>query len=106
MIDTLLQRQAQLKRAVGPQRAQEIEDAPELVADGEKFQKWNAKARNRAVMATLATLVVGSTILAPGMGYKSGKSLLSHKSHFAVVGAIGSYPVFYQVFARLAGWNQ
>lgn len=38
MIDTLLQRQAQLKRAVGPERAKEIEDAPELVADGEKFQ--------------------------------------------------------------------
>lgn len=71
-IDTLLQHQAQLKQQVGPERAAIIEAAPELIADGEKFQKWNAKARNRSVLQLAAIAVVGSTILAPSFGLKSG----------------------------------
>lgn len=50
MIDTLLQRKAQLKQLVGPDRASKIEADPESVTDGEKFQKWNAKGRNRSVI--------------------------------------------------------
>ena len=50
MVDTLLQRKAQLKRLVGPERAAAIDADPESCADGEKFQKWNAKGRNRSVI--------------------------------------------------------
>jgi hypothetical protein len=64
-IDTLLQHQAQLKMQVGPERAEAIEAAPELIADGEKFQKWNFKARNRSIIQLAALAIVGSTLLAP-----------------------------------------
>ena len=75
-IDTLLQRQEQLRHAIGLVRAAEIEAAPELVADGEKFQKWNASARNNAALTTAAILVGGSSFAAPQMGYASGASLI------------------------------
>lgn len=94
-----------LAQAIGKERAAEIEAAPESVADSEKFQKWNAKARNRSVIQIAGAVVFGSTLLAPSLGYSSGRQLLRHRSHFALLGAVGGYPILYKINARLAGWT-
>ena len=104
-IDMLLQRQEQLRHAIGLVRAAEIEAAPELVADGEKFQKWNASARNNAAFTTGAAVCAGSTLAAPKLGFSHGKQVIRAYSPIVAVGAIGSYAVFYQVYSRLAGWT-
>lgn len=94
-----------LAKAIGAERAAAIEAAPDSVADSEKFQKWNAKARNRTILQLVGAVVVGSTIIAPQLGYTSGRQLLRYRSDIAFVVSLGSYPILYKINARLAGWT-
>ena len=58
-IDALVQRMQQLKHSLGTERSQEIEAAPELFSDGEKFRIYHAEARWNAFWFTVASYVGG-----------------------------------------------
>ena len=58
-IDALVQRMQQLKHNLGLERAAEIEAAPELFSDGEKFRIFHAEARWNAFWFTFASYVGG-----------------------------------------------
>ena len=77
-IDLALARKEQLRNAIDPKRAEEIELRPDTVIDGEKFRLAHAYGRWWGVISTGATLFGGATayslaVKVPG----AGKALLT-----------------------------
>ena len=67
-IDTLLQRQEKLRQLLGHVKALEIESDPDMFYNHERFRIWQAKARFRALIATIPTVIAASTFLNGGRG--------------------------------------
>jgi hypothetical protein len=101
-IDTLLQRQERLKTLLGGSRASEIEKEPDLFYNHERFRIWQAKARFRALVATVPTVIAVSTMLNGGRG---GLDLIKRRYPIAVPAIASTYAVYFYVIHRLVGYN-
>ena len=105
-IDLLLQRKEQLRNAISEERAKVIEERPDTVIDGEAFRIAHAYGRWNGVIFTALTLVGGAgaySIMNNSPG--AGRRLLHQHATFTVPAAIGMYLVYYQIFARIGGYN-
>ena len=110
-IDQLLQRQEQLRFAIGLERAHHIEHNTDLFADAEKFRLYNAKARFRATASTVGALIGVSTLAAPKLGFENGRSLIRNHRGAVLLGALATYTVSYQFWSFYVGfsprqWNE
>lgn len=83
----------------------EIEKRPENFADAEQFRNFHAKARFRATVATLGAAFVGSMVVAPMVGYRSGRALIMNQRMIVYPAMMGTWCVSYFVFNRLNGWT-
>ena len=104
-IDQLLQRQEQLRFAIGLERAHHIENNTDLFSDAEKFCIYNAKARFRATVSTTAAVIGVSTFAAPQLGFANGRKLLLHYKGAAVAGAALTYFLSYEFWQFYVGWT-
>ena len=110
-IDKLIQRQQQLRLAIGLERAAYIEQNPELFSDGEKFRIFHAEARWNAFFFTIAAYVGGIGALNMFMPQLQASKMIKQFKPVVAVGCVGFYVLSYQVFSRVAGfdpnnWNE
>ena len=106
-LDIALQRKEQLRDIIGHERAAQIEARPDTVIDGEGFRIAHAFGRWYGFFATVGTIVGGAglysyTTGAPGVG----KKLLTTHAIVTVPAAFGMSYVYYNIFARIGGFNQ
>ena len=105
-IDIMIQRKEQLKALINEERAKEIELRPDTVIDGEGFRIAHANGRWYGVICTAGTLFGVATAYsvmnnAPG----AGRRLLQQHSLLTVPATFGMYVVYYQIFARVGGYD-
>ena len=101
-IDTLIKRQAKLRELLGDQLASQIEKEPDLFYNHERFRIWQAKARFRAFVATIPTVMVVSNIL---NGNKGGIDLLKKRYGLALPAVAFTYATYFFIFHRQVGYN-
>ena len=104
-IDLLIQRQEQLRRLVGEDKAKEIAAKPENFADADAFRIFHAKARFRATVTTVVAAVAVSSVAAPKLGYSSGVRLLKANSVLTLPALVGTWCTSYMIWNRVVGWN-
>lgn len=68
----------------------------------ERFRIWQAKARFRAFLATIPTIMAVSTVLSGGRG---GLELVKRKWPIAVPAVAVTYMTYFYIFHRLVGFN-
>ena len=101
-IDTLLQRQQMLRNILGSEKADEIEKEPDLFYNHERFRIWQAKARFRAFIATIPTVMAASTFLNGGRG---GYEMIKRRWPIAVPVVALTYVSYFYIFHRMVGYN-
>lgn len=101
-IDTLMQRQQQLRTLLGEEKAAAIEKQPDLYYNHERFRIWQAQARFRALVATVPTVMIVSTVLNGGRG---GYELIKRKWCIALPAIAFTYMTYFSVIHRLVGYN-
>lgn len=79
-----------------------IEKSPDLFYNNDKFRQWQAKARFRAVVATLITIPTLATVASRG---RDGIGLLRRNWVFAVPGSLAVGIVYFYVFHRMVGYS-
>ena len=101
-IDVLLHRQEKIKQRLGEEKAAQIEKQPELFYDHERFRIMQAKARFRAAIATVPTVIAVSTYLNGG---RDGYGLIKRKWPLAIPAIIFTYCSYFYVIHRQVGYN-
>lgn len=104
-IDFLIQRQEQLRQALGPEIAEKVASSPESYADAEAFRNYHAKARFRATFTTIGVTLGGAVIAAPMMGHANGRALIRANPLIAYPAIVGTWVGSYFFWNRVIGWN-
>jgi hypothetical protein len=101
----LLQRQEQLRQAVGEEKAKEIAAKPELFADAEAFCMIHRKSRFVATVGTLATAVAVSTVIAPQQGFRSGSHFIKSNRMLVYPASAVMWLVYYKIWTVKLGYS-
>ena len=80
---------------MGEARSAEIRAEPELFADADSFRIYHAKSRFRATFTTIGATMVGSSVAAQMLGFRSGSQIISKYQLIAVPAIIGTWVVSY-----------
>ena len=91
-----------LRNLLGAEKADEIEKEPDLFYNHERFRIWQAKARFRAFIATIPTVMAASTFLNGGRG---GYEMIKRRWPIAVPVVALTYVSYFYVFHRMVGYN-
>lgn len=104
-VDDLLAKKVALRAAIGDDVAKAIEQSPDEYSDADAFRIYHAKARFRATLETIGAVVVVPSLLAPRLGFASGRQMLSHHSTIAMPVVVGTWIVSYKFWQYVVGWT-
>lgn len=91
---------------MGSELAADVRAHPEDFADAEAFRNFHAKARFRATICTVATVMGATSFLAPGMGFASGRDMVRRNPLLVVPAAAGTFVVNYAFWNWWVGYDQ
>lgn len=101
-IDTLLERQAFLRKKLGRDKADSIEADPDFYYNHERFRIWQAQARFRAI---LTTLLVCPVVLVTANNFKDGWGFMTKRWYVSAPFIIGTFVISFYAWHRFVGYN-
>ncbi len=102
-LDLLYQRLAFLRSKVGDEKADEIEQSPDLFYNSERFRIWYGKARFRAAFMTLVAV---PSIFVFLNGGKNGIGYMSKNPAIAAFTYIGVFGASLLIFRKIGGFDK